>query len=282
MRIERNLISNTIGGLYDLPSGKKDSDKKGKKQRKKQKRAMLKKLYEACIDAFLGPGTIPSPPKIQQLSLILDEMRPSDLGLSEDMPYFKNPTPGLSPMVTMMPVFKCDNFSICIFCLPPSAVIPLHNHPGMTVFSKLLFGSMHVKSYDWVTSMDDPSSPESEAGCQVMETTAGSSSKGSPRLAKVQFDGVSTADCNTSILYPTTGGNMHCFRAIEPCAILDVLGPPYSEADGRDCMYYRSLRASFTGDDGRACGEVYELLEEIKKPDDFFFLGAEYRGPRPM
>lgn len=71
MRIERNLISNTIGGLYDLPSGKKDSDKKGKKQRKKQKRAMLKKLYEACIDAFLGPGTIPSPPKIQQLSLIL-------------------------------------------------------------------------------------------------------------------------------------------------------------------------------------------------------------------
>lgn len=59
------------------------------------------------------------------------------------------------------------------------------------------------------------------------------------RLAKLKADRVFEAPCDTSVLYPTTGGNIHAFTAKTPCAVLDVLGPPYSKDDGRDCSYYK-------------------------------------------
>ncbi len=35
--------------------------------------------------------------------------------------------------------------------------------------------------------------------------------------------------------------NLHVFSARTPCAVLDILTPPYSPSEGIDCTYYREL-----------------------------------------
>ncbi|KAH7444600.1 hypothetical protein KP509_02G084700 [Ceratopteris richardii] len=162
-----------------------------------------------------------------------------------------------------MHIYECRDFSMGIFCLPTSAVIPLHNHPGMTVFSKLLYGSMHVKAYDWWDPND------------VKE----------PRLAKLVVDRTFSAPCEPSVLYPTSGGNIHAFTAVTSCAFLDVFAPPYSNEDGRHCSYYQDFPfSSFKGSLKEQSSDIRELdlawLEECQPADDYIVKGAPYRGPR--
>lgn len=217
--------------------------------------AALQKLFSLCRHVFRGPGTVPPPDHVHNLCHILDNMGPEDVGLSRDLQFFK---PDLAanglPRVTTTTIYSCDKFSLCLFFLPATGVIPLHNHPGMTVCSKLLLGTMHIKAYDWADrdNSDDPS-PSSQL-----------------RLARLKANKVFTAPCNTSVLYPTSGGNIHAFTAITPCIVLDVIGPPYSKDDDRDCTYYKDTPYSeFSNGDGN--GESIAATEETKNEEEECF-----------
>ncbi|KAK8564982.1 hypothetical protein V6N13_020111 [Hibiscus sabdariffa] len=264
---------------------RKPIKKKYRSYKKTKDPKVLRELFDSCREVFKGPGTVPPDSDVDKLCSILDKMRPKHVGLSKNMHFFK-PESAVkgAPRLAYTTIYQCHEFSICIFFLPANAVIPLHNHPGMTVFSKLLVGKMHIKSYDWVDHPNSQHPPSSQ--CKNPSFLPGNSDSYScihmvlvsVRLARLEADGVLKAPCETWVLYPTTGGNIHEFRAITPCAVLDVLGPPYSKEDDRDCSYYKELPLSHGVNEQET--DNLRWLEEIGVPENSKMDRIEYLGPR--
>ncbi|XP_010531805.1 PREDICTED: plant cysteine oxidase 2 [Tarenaya hassleriana] len=260
-------VINSAATALSAPANPKNSRKKLRRRSKKTAVSPVQRLFNTCKEVFANgePGIVPSPENIERLRAVLDEIKPEDVGVNPQMPYFRAKAGGRTPIVTYLHIYECEKFSMGIFCLPPSGVIPLHNHPGMTVFSKLLFGTMHIKSYDWVIDAPHPS-----------EDT---------RLAKVKVNSDFVAPCDSSILYPADGGNMHCFTAQTACAVLDVLGPPYNDPAGRHCTYYFDYPFCHFKVEGIEVvgGEEREgyawLKEREEKPEDLTVVAMMYSGP---
>ncbi|VVA21379.1 PREDICTED: plant cysteine [Prunus dulcis] len=244
-----------------------------------RKSSKVQALYELCQNMFTPSGSPPpSSAAINKLCSVLDTMSPADVGLKEENldddrghGFFGleqlNRVARWAQPITYLDIYECDSFTMCIFCFPTSSVIPLHDHPGMTVFSKVLYGSLHVRAYDWVEPAQESKGPNYFP----------------VRLAKLAVDKVLTAPCGTSVLYPRNGGNLHYFTAVTPCAVLDILTPPYREDAGRKCTYYRDYpyTAFATGngikiEDGKE--EEYAWLVETE-PDNLYMRPGNYTGP---
>ncbi|CAL4999409.1 unnamed protein product [Urochloa decumbens] len=233
----------------------------------------VQRLYDACDVVFSSPAAAPTLGEFRWLQKILDAVEAEDVGIDDGEKPTLSPSSSsddeLSPKsgrallparaftrITYVHIHQCDDFSIGVFCFPAGATLPLHDHPEMVVLSKLLYGSVRMRSYDWVA---EPPPPQGAAGRKCGLARA------------VAADEVRRAPCEASVLFPRSGGNLHAFTAVTPCAILDVLTPPYSEEQGRPSTYFADVPIpSLPG---------FAFLEETDLPEDFTVAGAPYLGP---
>ncbi|GIL45572.1 hypothetical protein Vafri_2772 [Volvox africanus] len=234
----------------------------------------LQDFFAAARRAVLR-GTVneSNPETVTQLANMMGAITLEELGLDEDM--VSDPFLGALKLhlrdsrIKYMRIYEDPNLTFGLFCFPAGAVIPLHNHPGMTVFSRLLFGRLRVSAYDWVVQ---PAAP----------ITSGSA------RARLVCDAVIEPANPPLVLFPASGGNLHEFTAETPCAVLDLLTPPYVPPE-RNCTYYRVQRQAMgwpvslpgtrrpVASQKMRVGDEVEL-EVFEPPDSFEVVSGCYPG----
>merc|ERR1712100_251687 len=133
--------------------------------------------------------------------------------------------------------------------------MPLHDHPRMTVCTKMLYGSAHFMAYDWENSPD-------------------SNGEG---VVKLSLDETLTKEDSVKVLYPDKA-NIHAIKANTTCAFLDILIPPYDSLE-RTCTYYKPKDADDTYNPNFL--QIEEKLNIVPyNPNHFACITDIYRGPK--
>eukprot|EP00741_Cyanophora_paradoxa_P015299 tig00000194_g14768.t1 len=154
---------------------------------------------------------------VDELCQQLGEVNADDLGLGGDARW-RDALDRERCAISYVQLYEDSYISVGLFLMPRGSSIPLHDHPGMSVVSKVVEGRIHVRSYDFLDGSvaDRPYRGHLQASLRADEV-------------------LGRAD-PAHILLPKWK-NLHEIQALEDSAVLDILAPPYSDA--RDCTYFR-------------------------------------------
>ena len=174
-------------------------------------------------------------------------------------------------------------YSMGVFIFPPMAVIPLHDHPGMCVLSRVLYGDLQRKSLDLAreqpSQKDEPEVDTKRSSSWIPWTRSGKRRRDSdiPKGTKLAYrnrvDNLRAPDC--TILFPYEG-NLHEFVAgPHGAAVLDVLLPPYDHQHHRDCTFFNiSECLDHTIDGGGNREKVW--ITPTGQPENFHCISGSY------
>jgi len=178
------------------------------------------------------------------------------------------------------------HYNIGVFVFPPHTRIPLHDHPGMVVLSRILYGELLVKSFDVLSNELVHKSAIASIGkiihqsswvtnflSKICHQPSNNDNISAGSLRAVEHDITPLIAPEVSVLYPY-GGNLHEFTAGDNgAAVLDVLMPPYNNHGNRDCTFYQRemIEDNNQNNNFSSC-----LLVPIEQPPDFTCISGTY------
>ncbi|KAL3863371.1 hypothetical protein ACJMK2_005129 [Sinanodonta woodiana] len=160
--------------------------------------------------------------------------------------------------VTYIPIWDDKVLTLCMFILKKGSRLPMHDHPDMYGFLKVLHGSLTITSY---SPCLDPSPP--------LPTSLAARFKYLPVKPLGKKTISASDDC---VVLTPESGNIHEITAeSEPAAFIDILAPPY-DSEGRPCTYYSVIPNRYSDSN-------ITYLIKIPSPPDYWCNEEQYTGP---
>lgn len=195
------------------------------------KRSCTPKILKPWFRKSQSPCPTLSPSELTELENMVKSIDLSDFNISaEEFINMDVPEERREPLkkrfqsgaVAFMSVCERPDVTMAIFVLPPGGCLPIHDHSQMFVVSRVLFGVLEVASFDLLQAQRDRQFVAKYRPVEVLKQ--GEVSSLTPERA-----------------------NVHSFHAKEWTAVFDVLLPPYSGREGRDCNYYQEIEPAPDG-----------------------------------
>ncbi|KPI85373.1 hypothetical protein ABL78_5554 [Leptomonas seymouri] len=173
-------------------------------------------------------------------------------------------------------LFESESVTLCWFVLPPGHALPLHDHPGMTVWQRVMHGRLHIST---IVTRASPSTVKTAAATP----------------ATVLFDGV--VDGREEAIPPSDiftlgerdGSVLHEVRNVDaamPALFVDIISPPYLQSPTNiSCTYYQVEPARKEGQRLAGLPSDCSVHWKLKAGDDVLLHPRpDYAGPamRPL
>ncbi|XP_017875150.1 2-aminoethanethiol dioxygenase-like [Ceratina calcarata] len=230
--------------------------------------AAIKTLWKQALNTFeerTSSGFKLCQKKFDKLRNLMNKITAEDVNLNKQILDFIQVQH--APM-WVIDIFQNQDFAISIFILKHGFTMPIHDHPGMYGFLKVISGVVQVNNYTLKANEDHTIRlNKEEMAYRHKPITLHSNSPACTLTPKEK--------------------NLHEITCIEgPAAFLDILSPPYdvdidSGKGPRPCRFFKTVSSS------KACTDTSDIIEEVKLvviegQPDFYSGSLKYTGPPLM
>ena len=171
-------------------------------------------------------------------SIPLKELGIEGTDHSSDQYHFRGP-------LNKVNIVANDDYRLVLFFIKKGQEMPLHDHPNMSVYFKLMFGKLSYYSYDKVESKFAYNQFSNDEYEELLETNAVISAKKSKKK---------TLDSGNLLLVRPSCQNMHKFIAEEDSCFFDICLPNYTTDSLRRITYFNEVSEELGG--AKHCNEM--------------------------